>query len=60
MIFLYKDEKSLFDIFTKRQTEYLGGHIKNNEPLQSFEYFFEPIHHHKEKGYLFPIALIRL
>ena len=28
----YQDQKSLFDTFTKRQTEYIYGHIKNDKP----------------------------
>ena len=28
----YKDQKSLFDTFTNRQTEYIFGHLKNDKP----------------------------
>ena len=31
-IIKYQDQKSLFDTFTKRQTEYIYGHIKNDKP----------------------------
>lgn len=28
----YEDQKSLFDTFTRRQTEYIYGHIQTDKP----------------------------
>ena len=32
----YKDQKSLFDTFTNKKTEYTFGHLKNDKPETEF------------------------